>query len=64
MCEVCGYAKCPAGCPNAKPTISCLCWNCGEEIYVGDTVYNINGEIWCQHCIDECEKEAEDPNDE
>ena len=64
MCEVCGYAKCPAGCPNAKPVVSCICWNCGQEIYVGDTVYEINGEIWCEHCIDQCEKEAEEPDDE
>ena len=30
----------------------------------GDTVYEINGEIWCEHCIEQCEREAEEPNDE
>ena len=59
MCEVCGYAECPAGCPNAEPKVACLCWNCGEMIYVGDTIYKINDEIWCEHCIEQCEKEAE-----
>ena len=59
MCEICRYATCPAGCPNAQPVVACLCWKCGQEIYYGDTVYNINDEIWCENCVDECRTEAE-----
>lgn len=64
MCEICGYVRCPAGCPNAQPVVAGLCWRCGCEIYAGDRVYNINDELWCENCIDECETEADYPDDE
>jgi hypothetical protein len=32
---------------------------CGEKIFDGDTYYDIEGEIWCEDCIDESRKTAE-----
>ena len=28
-----------------------LCWNCGKEIEVGETLNFVNGEIWCDECL-------------
>jgi hypothetical protein len=35
------------------------CWNCGGEIHEGDDVYDINGEHWCEECIDNAHGYAE-----
>jgi hypothetical protein len=32
---------------------------CGEKIFDGDTYYDIEGEYWCEDCIDESRKTAE-----
>lgn len=38
-------------CHNDKPPIY-ICDLCGEAIYEGDVYYDINGEVWCEECID------------
>jgi len=59
MCELCRHTPCLTNCPNYVPPVVCLCWKCGEEIYEGDTIYEINEEIWCENCVDDCRSEAE-----
>lgn len=44
------------GCPDAK--IWGYCAGCEDEIYDGDTIYNFNGEYYCENCIDEMKETA------
>lgn len=37
-----------------------LCEWCGEEIYVGDSYYDLQGEIVCDSCIIDCSRTAEE----
>ena len=61
MCEYCRMSKCPSSCPNHEPTIAGHCVNCGREIYVGDEVYKIDNDMWCEDCISDCHYTAELP---
>lgn len=55
MCEICLQSPCHPRCPNAQdPPVVCLCCQCGNEIYEGDEVYDINDEKWCEFCVKEC----------
>ena len=60
MCDICWSTPCNPRCPNApEPPVVFTCWNCGAEIYAGDDVYEINGEHWCENCIDDAHSYAE-----
>jgi hypothetical protein len=60
MCDMCHRYPCHPSCPNApEPPVVCLCWQCGDEIYEGDNVYDINGEPWCERCIEDACHTAE-----
>lgn len=60
MCDMCLRWPCDPRCPNApEPPVVFTCWNCGREIREGEDVYDINGEHWCQECIDDAHKYAE-----
>jgi hypothetical protein len=59
MCEYCRQAPCDPRCPNAEEVVVCLCWNCCNEIREGDDMYDINGEHWCENCIDDAHTYAE-----
>lgn len=37
----------------------CKCHMCGGDIYDGDTVYKISGEIYCERCIEDCQETME-----
>lgn len=53
------------GYPDGKgPAVCCCCSQCGGEIYEGDTMYEIRGEVFCEDCIDEfrCEAELPEPD--
>lgn len=55
MCEICLQSPCHPRCPNAQdPPVVCLRCQCGNEIYEGDEVYDINDEKWCESCVKEC----------
>lgn len=55
MCEICLQSPCHPRCPNAQdPPVVCPCCQCGNEIYEGDEVYDINDEKWCESCVKEC----------
>lgn len=60
MCDICGKYPCDSRCPNApEPELFGKCCMCGEKIFDGDTYYDIEGEYWCEDCIDESRKTAE-----
>lgn len=51
------YLTTPPEC-NEKPMYECCV--CGSEIYEGDEYYEINGDIYCEECIEsEFKKTAE-----
>lgn len=48
------------GYPDGKPPkVICICSECGAEIFEGEKYYNINGEPWCEECIEGTIKYAE-----
>lgn len=60
MCDICLHSPCLPQCPNAPPPpVVFTCYNCGEPIYEGDNYYDIEGEAWCEECIDDALKTAE-----
>lgn len=59
MCKICLQTPCPPQCPNYEPQIAHHCAYCDQEIYVGDTYYEIEGKAICEECIDYARKEAE-----
>ena len=60
MCQICLQTPCNQQCPNAVPKVAHNCTMCGEEIYTGDTYYDLNGKPICESCIDEARMEAEE----
>ena len=63
MCDICGAGGffCTTNCPqnDSGSIVVCLCAQCGNEIYEGDDIYDINDEKWCEKCVDECRCTAE-----
>lgn len=37
----------------------CECGSCGAELYVGDWVFEINGQLYCEDCMKDFGKEIE-----
>lgn len=60
MCNECHQNPCHPRCPNAEEkAVVYYCGQCGFEIYEGDNFYDINTEIWCGSCIEDCKHIAE-----
>ena len=60
MCEICRQYICPSGCPNApEPPVFVECVGCGSDIMDGDDYYDIDGDYYCEDCIDQRRKTAE-----
>ena len=36
---------------EAKP--KAYCSHCDKDLYEGDALYDINGEYWCEDCLDD-----------
>ena len=54
MCDICMHSPCLSGCPNAPdPTPVTHCCSCGEPIIPGDEYGIIDGEAWCEGCLDD-----------
>lgn len=52
MCEICRSAPCRARCPNHPPLIRYgECSRCGKELYIGDTVTELDDRFYCEACI-------------
>jgi len=48
------------GYPDGRgPRACCVCDECGEDIYEGETYYRIDGRVFCEGCIDNARTEAE-----
>ena len=61
MCDICRQAPCHPRCPNAPELISVyVCSGCGHDIYEGEDVYDIFGEQFCERCIEESARFAEE----
>lgn len=61
MCEICRRSPCHPRCPNAPGVIHVfICSGCGEDIYDGEDVYQILGEQYCERCIEESARIAEE----
>lgn len=60
MCDVCLKLPCDSRCPNApEPPSVYVCSGCGENILDGDYYWDIMGEQFCVHCIEEAKGVAE-----
>jgi len=44
------------------PRTCCLCDECGEDIYEGETYYRIGGLNLCEACVEDARTEAEYDN--
>ncbi len=65
MCDICLQSPCHPRCPNApEPPVVYECANCGGEIHEGEEAYRINGEEWCESCIEDCRHTVEDEFDD
>ena len=54
MCSECGFSRCPSGCPNApEPEKVYTCKVCGENITVGDTYYEYDGDYYHEECFED-----------
>lgn len=53
MCSECHQSPCSPRCPNAKESAYIhKCSRCGEKIYVGEDYADINGDFYCEPCIE------------
>lgn len=48
-----------------EPELAFFCEGCGEEIYVGETYYRVDGKNYCEYCViaDVAEKAYDDGPD-
>lgn len=54
MCAICMHSPCLSGCPNASdPTPVTCCCSCGEPIIPGDEYAILDGQPWCEDCLDD-----------
>ena len=61
MCDICRQAPCHPRCPNAPDPIPVfICSGCDHDIYEGEDMYRLFGEQYCERCIEESAREAED----
>lgn len=54
MCSECHCNPCVSGCPNAPdPTPVLRCSKCKEGIFTDEEYAVINGNVYCEYCLDE-----------
>lgn len=61
MCDYCHSFPHIPGCPNEdEPSVMYICEedDCGNEIYEGDSYFEINGKVVCSDCIYNYQKTA------
>jgi predicted RNA-binding Zn-ribbon protein involved in translation (DUF1610 family) len=42
-----------------EPVAVCQCALCGEDIYEGETCYELGLDFYCENCIEDCKRTAE-----
>ena len=53
MCSVCMSTPCNSRCPNAPdPEPVAVCKSCTNDILPGDEYAVINGDCYCEDCLD------------
>lgn len=53
MCAECLQTPCHPRCPNAPdPEPVFVCDGCGRDICVGEHVWRVAQEVYCEQCID------------
>jgi len=61
MCDICRQSPCHPRCPNTPGLIPVfICSGCGEDIYEGEDVYHLLGEQYCERCIEESTRVADE----
>lgn len=48
--------------PPTPDTVG-YCSECGQDIYAGEDVWEIKGELYCEYCMDSFKKEAENESE-
>ena len=46
-----------------EPELAFFCEGCGNEIYVGDTYYRVDGKNYCEDCVSQEIAEYDDNDD-
>lgn len=64
MCEECRHYPCSYGCPNYEPTVAFKCDCCGGDIYVGDVMYVLGNNYYCEECCYQTEAEIPEPDED
>ena len=41
-----------------EPETVGYCAECGQDIYAGEDIWEIKGELYCEYCMDSFKKEA------
>jgi hypothetical protein len=59
MCSICHSTPCRPQCPNAEEKAVKVCIGCGADIIDGETYYDIDGEPFCEDCINASKRVAE-----
>ena len=60
MCDICLQFPCNSRCPNApEPKTVFVCSGCSGDIYEGEDYWDIMGEQFCEHCMDNARHTAE-----
>ena len=61
MCDICRQTPCHPRCPEApEPDAIYICECCGDGIYAGDGYYDFLDGIWCEECVREQYRIAEE----
>ena len=57
MCEYCHCYPHLHGCPNEVIPTYRTCKNCGDDIPIGYRIVDIDGDIYCEDCINDMSAE-------
>lgn len=53
MCDLCLCSPCLPGCPNREEPTYRTCKKCGDPIPVGLQVIDLDGDIYCEDCVND-----------
>lgn len=52
MCRICGQQTHASACPNASDgRAEKVCFNCGRQLFHGDTAYGLLDLVFCEDCV-------------
>ena len=55
MCDICKQDFCAGACPGCRDEGDALpfCLVCGRPLYMGDTAYELDGDVICEECVED-----------